>query len=194
MPSRMLSNSARSSQNIASTPSALAISSISGADTGAASRRAASGPRIPEIAGRCITQLSTSRKNAVLNGTEIAVAISPPHRNAATSRNRFSRSRRSRNQSSRTAGMLSSVDSASARRNTGVASGRMEAIVPRWARKAKNRSANRPAQIRAHATGRRSGEPIRSRSWTGSAESGLSPAVLIDSVAVLIRSNLLKLR
>ena len=79
----MLSNSARSNQKINSTPIALAISSTIGAEIGAASIIAASGPRTSVIAGCCATQASTNWKNAVLNGKARAVAMHPPQRNAA---------------------------------------------------------------------------------------------------------------
>src|SRR5215475_13428944 len=110
MPSRMLSNSARSNQNSARTPSALAISSAIGAEIGAANSIAAFGPSMSRMAGSRATTASTDSKKAVLNGKASAVAMHPPHRKAAARSHGDSRSRRSRNQSTASGTAASKLD------------------------------------------------------------------------------------
>ena len=62
-------------------------------------------------------------KKAMLNGSAIAVAMSPPHRKAAAKSQGVSRSRRSRNQSIASGTRASRLERASARKNTLRASG-----------------------------------------------------------------------
>jgi hypothetical protein len=163
----MLSNSVRSNQKIIKTPSALAISSTIGAETGAASSVAASGPRTSVTAGCRATQPSISSKNAVLKGKARAVAMHPPQRNAAAKSHGLSRSRRSRNQSAASGTTASRLESVSALRNTLAMSGGRLASALSWISAANASTTRTTAVIKMHTPRWRSGEPLGRGSWYG---------------------------
>src|SRR5262249_40265903 len=106
MPSRTLWNSGRSNRKITSTPTALAISSTIGAEIGAASSFAASGPKTSFAT-------ATNLRKAVLNGKAKPVAMHPPQRNATANNHGVCRSRRSRSHSKLTGTIASMPESAS---------------------------------------------------------------------------------
>src|SRR6516162_7349704 len=160
MPSRTLWNSARSNRKITSTPTALAISSTIGAEIGAASSIAASGPRTSRTTGCCTTQVSTSVRKALLNSKASAVAMHPPQRKAAANSHGVWRSRRSRSHKRVSGNSASMPESASARKNTLATSARMlEQEEMDGGRKTKHRDQRRtdrdadlaPTQRRTHA-------------------------------------------
>ncbi len=64
-------------------PMPLVVSSTIGAESGAPIIIAASGPSILPSSGNCSSHCVTAMIAAVLSGSAIVVAMSPPHRNAA---------------------------------------------------------------------------------------------------------------
>src|SRR5262252_2000751 len=174
MPSRTLWNSARSNRKITSTPIALAISSTIGAEIGAASSIAASGPRTFRTPGCCTTQVSTSVRKALLNGKASAVAMHPPQSKAAANSHGVWRSRRSRSHKRVSGNSASMPESASARKSTLATSARMLASRRRWTAVAKPSTAISAAQIAMQISRRRSAGPMRRRpSYTSATTAAL---------------------
>ena len=100
----------------------------------------------------------------VLRGRDRAVAMHPPHRNAAASSHGDSRSRLSRNQSIQIGTADNSVEIDSARRNTAAASPLIPANMPRWTSAAMTRTAARTASTTPHTRDFRNGGAVSKRS------------------------------